>query len=263
MSNLLKYNEKLRLEYNFEKNKEIELEKLTCGSKIKVWWKCKKGHEWEASIVNRNRGSGCIKCHIIERKKMDTNAKEYFNLANQYFDSSKLLIETIIENKNQNIGIGFSENEAMLNMVYNIKKSDARLLIPALFLGYQSMELYIKGLLLLKKEKIKYDHDVKVFYIQLKKCYGENSNICRDIDDFYENQIKILNNYKEKNRINSIKDLYESFRYPEIRNGNIDHLNLKYNGEKVVTQLKTLLHQMTKIEQEVLKEYSNNENCSK
>ena len=202
MSNLLKYNEKLMLEYNFEKNKEIELEKLTCGSKIKVWWKCKKGHEWEASIVNRNRGSGCIKCHIIERKKMDTNAKEYFNLANQYFDSSKLLIETIIENKNQNIGIGFSENEAMLNMVYNIKKSDARLLIPALFLGYQSMELYIKGLLLLKKEKIKYDHDVKVFYIQLKKCYGENSNICRDIDDFYENQIKILNNYKEKNRIN-------------------------------------------------------------
>ena len=37
MSNLLKYNEKLMLEYNFEKNKEIELEKLTCGSKIKVW----------------------------------------------------------------------------------------------------------------------------------------------------------------------------------------------------------------------------------
>ena len=36
---------------------------------------------------------------------MDTNAKEYFNLANQYFDSSKFLIETIIENKNQIIRI--------------------------------------------------------------------------------------------------------------------------------------------------------------
>ena len=62
MSNLLKYNEKLMLEYNFEKNKEIELEKLTCGSKIKVWWKCEKGHEWKATVDNRNRGTGCPYC---------------------------------------------------------------------------------------------------------------------------------------------------------------------------------------------------------
>ena len=185
-------------------------------------------------------------------------ANKYCNLANQYFDSSKLLIETIIKNKNQNIGIGFSKSEAMLNMVSNIKKSDARLLVPALFLGYQSMELYIKGLLLLKNEKIEYSHDVKNFYEQLAKCYGKESDIYRDIDDFYQNQIEILNDYKEKNNIGSIKDLYESFRYPEIKKGNINHSGLKYNGEKTVIQLEKLLGKMKKIEQDVLKEYSKN-----
>ena len=28
----------------------------------KVWWLCKKGHEWEARINNRSKGSGCLYC---------------------------------------------------------------------------------------------------------------------------------------------------------------------------------------------------------
>ena len=28
----------------------------------KVWWKCSKGHEWQATIANRNKGSGCPIC---------------------------------------------------------------------------------------------------------------------------------------------------------------------------------------------------------
>ena len=27
-----------------------------------VWWKCSKGHEWEATISNRNKGKGCPYC---------------------------------------------------------------------------------------------------------------------------------------------------------------------------------------------------------
>ena len=187
----------------------------------------------------------------------NTEAKKYFNLANQYFCSSKLLIETIIDNKNCSIGVGFSENEAMTNMISNLEKSDAMLLIPALFLGYQSMELYIKGLLLLKKERVKYNHDVMIFDEQLKKCYGEDSIICKDIEDFYANQIQIINDYQDRNSISSIKDLYESFRYPEIKKKNIEHSVLKYNGEKVVMQLEILLKKMKKIEQDVLKEIVN------
>ena len=62
MSNLLKDNKELMKEYNFKKNKNINLNLITCGSNKKIWWKCEKGHEWEAVIASRNLGIGCPYC---------------------------------------------------------------------------------------------------------------------------------------------------------------------------------------------------------
>ena len=62
MSNLLKDNKDLMKEYNFEKNKSFDLDTLTIGSGKKIWWKCSNGHEWEASIQCRKRGTGCPFC---------------------------------------------------------------------------------------------------------------------------------------------------------------------------------------------------------
>ena len=52
----------LALEWNQEKNGDLIPEKVTCGSNIKVWWKCKEGHEWEAVIASRSSGVGCPYC---------------------------------------------------------------------------------------------------------------------------------------------------------------------------------------------------------
>ena len=35
---------------------------VTPNSHKKVWWKCSKGHEWQAVVASRNRGSGCPYC---------------------------------------------------------------------------------------------------------------------------------------------------------------------------------------------------------
>jgi len=35
---------------------------VTSGSGKKVWWKCEKGHEWDAIIGNRAKGRGCPYC---------------------------------------------------------------------------------------------------------------------------------------------------------------------------------------------------------
>jgi hypothetical protein len=35
---------------------------FTFGSEKKVWWHCKKGHDWEAMINNRTSGRGCPYC---------------------------------------------------------------------------------------------------------------------------------------------------------------------------------------------------------
>ena len=50
-------------EYNYEKNKQFDLDTLKLGSDKKIWWKCEKGHEWEASIGSRYRANAaCPYC---------------------------------------------------------------------------------------------------------------------------------------------------------------------------------------------------------
>ena len=46
------------------KNKDLTPFVIMPGSGIKVWWKCDKGddHVWQARVVSRNKGSGCIIC---------------------------------------------------------------------------------------------------------------------------------------------------------------------------------------------------------
>ena len=55
-------NPTLAKEWNFEKNGDSKPENFTANSGEKVWWKCSKGHEWEATIDSRNRGAGCPYC---------------------------------------------------------------------------------------------------------------------------------------------------------------------------------------------------------
>lgn len=62
MSNLLKDNKELMREYNYDKNKSINLNNLTLGSGKKIWWSCSKKHEWEASVCNRSKGRKCPVC---------------------------------------------------------------------------------------------------------------------------------------------------------------------------------------------------------
>ena len=55
-------NPTLANEWNYEKNNGLTPADVTPNSHRKVWWKCSKGHEWQAIIANRNKGSGCPVC---------------------------------------------------------------------------------------------------------------------------------------------------------------------------------------------------------
>ncbi len=61
-NDLATINPKLASEWNFEKNSGLKPGDVTMGSNKKVWWKCNKGHEWQATIANRNNGNGCVYC---------------------------------------------------------------------------------------------------------------------------------------------------------------------------------------------------------
>jgi hypothetical protein len=49
-------------EWHPTKNKKLTPKDRTSGSNDKVWWKCKKGHEWKSLISSRSRGRGCPEC---------------------------------------------------------------------------------------------------------------------------------------------------------------------------------------------------------
>lgn len=61
---LLFINPDLAEEWNFSKNNPLTPDMFTANSEKKVYWKCKFGHIWEASIKNRHkRNSGCPICY--------------------------------------------------------------------------------------------------------------------------------------------------------------------------------------------------------
>jgi len=53
---------KLKKEWNYDKNSDSP-DNITVSSNKKVWWRCSKGHEWEAKIYSRTKnGSACPFC---------------------------------------------------------------------------------------------------------------------------------------------------------------------------------------------------------
>ncbi len=61
-SSLLFFNPEIAKEWNYEKNETLKPEHFTPNSNKKVWWRCSKGHEWQAVIYHRNNGIGCPYC---------------------------------------------------------------------------------------------------------------------------------------------------------------------------------------------------------
>ena len=48
-------------EWDWDKNTKLGLlpNELSLGSSKKVWWKCKKGHEWQTAINHRTKRNHC------------------------------------------------------------------------------------------------------------------------------------------------------------------------------------------------------------
>ena len=68
----------LAKEWNYEKNQGKMPEDVTSKAGIKVWWKCEKGHEWQALISNRSRGDGCPICNSGIRTSFPEQAIFYY-----------------------------------------------------------------------------------------------------------------------------------------------------------------------------------------
>ena len=69
-NNLKKLYPNLMKEWHPTKNRKIDPSKLRPGSNLDVWWKCKKGHSWSATIARRTlTKSGCVYCANLKVSK--------------------------------------------------------------------------------------------------------------------------------------------------------------------------------------------------
>ena len=70
-NDLATINPDLALEWHPTKNGDLLPSMVSSGSHKKVWWLCKKGHEWQAKVENRNARNGCPQCAKEKLKKKD------------------------------------------------------------------------------------------------------------------------------------------------------------------------------------------------
>jgi hypothetical protein len=68
----------LALDWHPTKNELLKPDEITYGSGKKVWWVCKNGHEWEASVCNRTKGEGCPICSSRRRTSFPEQAIFYY-----------------------------------------------------------------------------------------------------------------------------------------------------------------------------------------
>lgn len=52
----------LAVQWHPTKNGSLTPEQIPPGTTRKVWWRCEKGHEWQASVASRVSGCGCPVC---------------------------------------------------------------------------------------------------------------------------------------------------------------------------------------------------------
>jgi Probable Zinc-ribbon domain len=74
----------LATQWHPTKNAPLAADAVTPGSGQKVWWLCRRGHEWKAVINSRARGMGCPYC-AGQRPTADRNlATKYPELAEEW-----------------------------------------------------------------------------------------------------------------------------------------------------------------------------------
>lgn len=61
LNDLSSKNPNLAKEWDYEKN-DVTPDTIGAFSNKKVWWKCSKGHSWQAPVNNRSAGRGCPYC---------------------------------------------------------------------------------------------------------------------------------------------------------------------------------------------------------
>lgn len=95
-------------EWDNERNAGLSTREVTYGSGKSVWWRCKRGHEWHAPVVDRTRGTGCPICSRTQTSFPEQAVAFYLSRSFDIIQRNRLLgFEIDVFLKDYNIGIEY------------------------------------------------------------------------------------------------------------------------------------------------------------
>ena len=104
-------NPELAAEWHPTKNDDLLPTQFTAGSsRMKIWWLCSRGHEYQAKIANRSRGTGCPICDKERKTSFPEQAIFYYlslltHAENRYLYDDKIEIDIFLPE--HNIGVEY------------------------------------------------------------------------------------------------------------------------------------------------------------
>lgn len=81
----------LLAEWNYAKNTGLDPQAIRHRTKIRAWWKCQQGHEWQALVGNRTHGSGCPIC--VTSTRVQKRMASLVTMAGSLATSNPILAE--------------------------------------------------------------------------------------------------------------------------------------------------------------------------
>jgi hypothetical protein len=110
-NDLAKTDPSLAAEWHPTKNGNLLPTQFTAGSsRVKIWWLCSRGHEYQAKIANRSHGTGCPICDKERKTSFPEQAIFYYlglltQVNNRYLYDGKTEIDIFLPK--YNIGIEY------------------------------------------------------------------------------------------------------------------------------------------------------------
>ena len=233
----------LAAEWNYVKNGNLKPEDISPNYNSKVWWICKRGHEWQAKPNNRMNGRGCRVCSAEMRSSFPEQAVLFYLGKNAAVSSRGQIEGWEIDVYLPEFKIGVEYDGIAWHTGKELEVREAR----------KSKELSSKGIYLIriKEDRHKTAVEENVIYFKVDSDYTNldkaiekllemvssitKINIMTNVD-IKKDRVKILSNYVTMEKENSFevmhKDLVKYWNFE--KNVNLTPDLFTYRSNRIV-----------------------------
>ena len=246
-SSLAVKNPSLAAEWHSEKNGALLPTNVLPSSNQKVWWLCKKGHEWQAVIASRNDGAGCPYCDSESKTSFPEQAvlfyiSKFYETKSRYKMNGKELDIFI-----PSINIGVEYDGRYYHQTNAAKEKDLRKTLFFSGKGIRVIRLNEDKTNSVDADTISYRHDAK--YSELPwaiNALGQILGIEQHIDvDLDRDRYQIYEQYIQLEKKDSLVVCFPDIakQWHPTKNGKLNPEQVSFGSQKRVWWLGACGHE--------------------